>query len=177
MTDLRMGNNYDGSTPQYDSTTTRIDKDGREVEAFRVQHHDKSTRSSTVDAPAFRSDETSEMMLGPIHRDIEAKREMLSRSNGFDPRTGEPNWTIQGERRAALQRELTHLTQFTLPMTERYARQAAAWHAAQPTTADKLQEQREHRAAIFGQAHNIADRLEAEREAERILRMRRSGNS
>lgn len=178
MADLKMGNNYDGATPQYDSTTTRIDQDGREVEAFRVQSFDRGTRVVVGGAPPeFGPNDTPATILGPVERDIEAKRELLSRSNGFDPRTGEPNWTISGERRAILQRELTHLTEFTLPLTKARAEQARRWHAAQPTSTEKLIEQREHRAAIFGQAKDIADRLEAEKEAERILRLRRSGNS
>jgi hypothetical protein len=175
MTDLRIGNHYDGATPQYDSTTTRLDNDGREVEAFRVVVHDKSTRS-TQHAPApFGPNDTPEAILGPVHRDIEAKREMLNRHNGFDPKTGAPNWLIQGDRRANLERELTHLTQFTLPLTQLRADEAAAWHAAQPTRAEKFQAEAERRQAIQTRALSIAEELEAEREAERILKARRQG--
>ena len=167
-----LGIPYDGASPQYDSTTTRIDKDGREVEAFRVQAYDRSTRS-TANAPApFGPNDTPQNILGPIEKDIAAKREMLDRFNGFDPRTGAPNWAIQGERRTNLERELQHLTQFTLPIAQQQAKAAAEWHASQPNREERLREEQERRQAIFARAEDIADQLEAERQAEAILRAR-----
>jgi len=170
-----LGIHVDGSTPQYDSPTYRIDKDGREVEAFRVQAFDRSIRS-TANAPApFGPNETPEAILGPVERDIAGKRELLSRASGFDPRTGEPNWDIKGERRANLERELQHLEQFTLPLTRARAEEARLWHASQPSREDKLRQEVEHRQAVATKAEEIADQLEAERQAERILKARRLG--
>jgi hypothetical protein len=177
MTDLKMGNNYDGATPQYQRIGTRVDNDGRPAEVLRVTAWDRSQKSGSVEQPRFGPNDRPELILGPVERDIATRREMLARTNGFDPVTGKPNHAIQGERRAIIERELQQLEGLTLPVAQQRAREAAAWHAAQPTNAEKLQEKLEHRAAIFARANDIADQAEAEREAEKILRMRRSANS
>jgi hypothetical protein len=177
MTDLRIGGHYDGVTPQYERIGTRIDNDGRPAEVLRVTVRDNTVRSSSVEQPRFGPNDLPELILGPVERDISQKREMLARTNGFDAVTGRPNYSIQGERRSIIERELQQLEHLTLPVAQQRAREAAAWHAAQPTNAEKLQEKLEHRAAIFARASDIADQAEAEREAEKILRMRRSANS
>lgn len=173
MTDLKMGHNYDGATPQYERIGTRVDVDGRATEVLRVTAHDKSTRS-TINAPApFGLDDTPEAILGPVERDIASKRELLSRSSGFDPRTGEPSWSIQGERRAAIERELQQLEHLTLPVAQARAREAAAWHAARPTRDEQFQEQLDRQAGVRERATAIADEQEARAMAERILAERK----
>ena len=175
MTDLRIGGHYDGATPQLETGASRFDKDGREVEAFRVQAWDRSTRSTNSIPAPFGPNDTPENILRPVQQDIDRKTRALNESNGFDARTGEPNWVIRGERRAILERELQHLTHFTYPIAQQQAKAAAEWHASQPTKAEKLQEEADRRASIQMRALSIADQLEAEKEAERILRARRQG--
>lgn len=173
MPDLRIGGNYDGNSPQYDSTWTAKDVDGRDVPVLRVQAHNKGTTSTTGSAPAFGPNDTPEMMLEPIQRDIEKKRGMLAETRGFDPKTGQPIYLIEGNRRQIIERELLQLEHHTLPLMQLRAKEAAAFHARQPTREAGWEDELERRAAVQQRALSIADETEARREAEKILAARR----
>lgn len=164
----------DGHTPAEQRSYTLPDRDGREVEALRVVKHDRAVR--TGGAPAYDANDRAETMLAQVDRRIAEVRGQLSEVSRYNPADGSPIYQISDPRRRAdLQRELDNLESHTRPLTARMAAEAEAFHAAQPTADDKLRATLEKRQRISAKAEEVAEALEAEKQAEALVRSRKLG--
>jgi hypothetical protein len=165
--------NIDNSTPTHQSEYLPESFDGGRL-GLRVESHDHSTRSSTHPADPYGPNDTPEAILKPVQDRVDFLSARLGETTGkFDSQTGRPIPVVQGSLRAVMERELDNLLTNTLPHAKRQAADAAAWHAQQPTTADKLHAQLDRRDAIKERADAIADEHEAQQAAERVIEQRR----
>lgn len=165
--------NVDKATPQYQNEYVPETLEGGRL-GLRVEAHDHSTRSSTHPADPYGPNDTPQAILKPVQDRVDFLSARLGETTGkFDSQTGRPIPVVQGSLRAAMERELDNLLTNTLPHAKRQAAEAAAWHAQQPTTADKLHAQLDRRDAIKERADAIADEHEAQQAAERAIAQRR----
>lgn len=144
----------DRTNPVHDVVRYQDRDDGKLIEAYRVQAFQKGARSTNV--PPFGPNDRREVMIPPIERRIAVLRERLADTQGFDPKTGQPVYLLQGTQREAAQRELHQLESYTLPMTLQIAEAAEKWHAENtPTTEQKLLQEKERNERLDARAAEL----------------------
>ena len=131
------------------------------------------------DAPPPPSDEylagqSPALIVAQVEGRIAKLEQQLAEHVGFDTVSGEPVPLVKGRQRENAERELAQLKHSTLPFARIQAAEIARAKTTLPTTADKLQAQKDREDRLNAEALEIADRKEAEARAERILASRRA---
>lgn len=114
------------------------------------------------------------LMVAEVEGRIAQLEKQLATNTGFHPVTGEPVPLVQGRARENAERELATLRHTTLPYTKMRAAEIAEAKAALPTTADKLQAEKDHKERVRARAEELALEAEAKEMAERIRKAART---
>lgn len=114
------------------------------------------------------------IMVAEVEGRIAQLQKQLAANTGFNPATGEPVPLVQGRARENAERELAVLTHTTLPYTKMRAAEIEAAKAAMPTTAEKLQAEKDHNERVRARAEELALEAEATEMAERIRKAARA---
>lgn len=157
-----------------------FDAEGRDLGIYRRSGIEVIVHGEGAPAPSeeYIAQQSPELIVRQVTDRIEHHQRALAEVTGtFDPHTGQAVPRLQGERRAAAERELVMLQHSALPFAKAQAAEIARQQAAMPTTADNMQAELAKRGRINARALELAEETEAQAQAERILRDRRSNKS
>lgn len=114
--------------------------------------------------------------IADLERDIARIKVELAEVLRYDPRTGEPIPKLNAEQRRVRKIQLAHLEGVELPATRALVEQAQQWRGENvESPLAKLVRERDERDAKRARALELADEMEAQAEAERIMRGRGLG--
>jgi hypothetical protein len=138
-----------------------------------VEVHEGSSLKPQGEPETFTAAQADPAQVLQLEREIERLRAEIEEVDRYDPTTGEPVYRLSAEQQRLRGMRLAHLEQVVLPATREMVAKAQAWRTenVEPPLHALIRE-RDERDAKRQRAQEIADEMEAQAEAKRILRGR-----